>query len=246
MKNFFYDQEFSEEVQINDSETINYWSNVLRLPKGTKLNLYNEEKNCIYLIEKISKDSVFLSKISEFNNENFEKNGNLSLLFSPLKKNNTELVLQKATEIGINKVILADFQRSVVKYKKDFEKKKNKLMKIIIGAMNQSNRTSVLQVDYKDLKMVNYDCYDLIITAYEKEKVHTLHHLEKEIIKSKNILIIIGPEGGFDDVEVEFLKSKNSRIITLGKEILRAETANILIISQIKYILEGKNENSSS
>lgn len=246
MKNFFYDQEFSEEVQINDSETINYWSNVLRLPKGTKLNLYNEEKNCIYLIEKISKDSVFLSKISEFNNENFENNGNLSLLFSPLKKNNTELVLQKATEIGINKVILADFQRSVVKYKKDFEKKKNKLMKIIIGAMNQSNRTSVLQVDYKDLKMVNYDCYDLIITAYEKEKVHTLHHLEKEIIKSKNILIIIGPEGGFDDVEVEFLKSKNSRIITLGKEILRAETANILIISQIKYILEGKNENSSS
>ena len=87
--------------------------------------------------------------------------------------------------------------------------------------------------------------YDIVLLAYEKEENNTL---KKELLNLKNkkkdlkIGIIIGPEGGLEQEEVDLLKQNGAKVITLGKRILRTETAAMVIISIIMYELENKEE----
>ena len=80
------------------------------------------------------------------------------------------------------------------------------------------------------LSNIKFEEYDLVIVPYEEDKENNLKNLLKEFQeKPKKILYIIGPEGGFETGEIEFLKGKGCRIVTLGNRILRAETAAIVV-----------------
>ncbi len=80
------------------------------------------------------------------------------------------------------------------------------------------------------IKDIELEKYDLIIVPYECEEEYTLKNLLKnKEVSPKKVLYIIGPEGGFDSEEIEYLKSKGANIVTLGKRILRAETASIVV-----------------
>ena len=140
-------------------------------------------------------------------------------------------------------------ERCIVKINaKDESKKINRWQKIAEVAAKQSRRDIIPKVNniinLKDLekKESNYDC---ILVAYEKEESNTLKNeliKLKEVLKVKkniNIAVVIGPEGGFAESEIENLTNIGCKIITLGKRILRTETVALVMTSIILYELEN-------
>ena len=156
-----------------------------------------------------------------------------------------EWIIQKTTEIGINKIIPVDMQRCVVKLdEKDAKKKIDRWQKVAEGAAKQSKRDKIPKIENKiKLKEVENRIkeYDIFLIAYEEEKENKLKEQIKNIAKKQNynIGVLVGPEGGLDIKEVEELKEKGAKAVTLGKRILRTETAPIVIISNILYELEN-------
>ena len=135
--------------------------------------------------------------------------------------------------------------RCVVKLdEKDTKKKIERWQKIAEGAAKQSKRDIIPKIEnkvkLKDL-IDKIKEYDIFIVAYEEEKAKTLKQVLKKLENKNNykIGILIGPEGGIDSKEIEILKENGAVITTLGKRILRTETAPIAMVSNILYELEN-------
>lgn len=138
-------------------------------------------------------------------------------------------------------------ERCVVKLNdKDKIKKKDRWQKISEVAAKQSGRNIIPEIkDVESIKEIcqNFDKYDKILVAYEKEKENSLKHelkkLKEKGKKELKIGVLIGPEGGIAQEEIEILKDNNAKIITLGKRILRTETVALNVLSNIMYELEN-------
>ena len=161
------------------------------------------------------------------------------------KADKMELIIQKTTELGIYKIIPVDMVRCVVKLdEKDIKKKIERWQKIAEGAAKQSKRDIIPKIENK-LKLKDLinkiKEYDIFIVAYEEEEEKTLKQVLKKLENKNNykIGILIGPEGGIDLKEIEILKENGAIIVTLGKRILRTETAPIAMVSNILYELEN-------
>ena len=170
-------------------------------------------------------------KIGENTNENNELDCDITCILSLIKNDKLELTIQKLVELGIKKIVPYQAVRSVVKVKND--KKLERLNKIVREAAEQSHRNIIPEVcspaTIKDLEKYKSD-YNYI--CYESEKNIT------EIEKAKSITYIIGPEGGFEDNEYKKICELGFESVSLGKRILRAETAAIYMTS----IIIGKNQ----
>ena len=159
-----------------------------------------------------------------------------------------ELIIQKCTELGAFKFVPVEFSRSVVKLNsKDSFKKVDRWQKIAETAAKQSKRDLIPVVEQlinvKELCNQIKD-YDLVLLAFENEENN---NLKNELLKIKEtketkekikIAIIIGPEGGIEEKEVSLLSDSGAKVVTLGKRILRTETAALTMASIIMYELE--------
>ena len=158
-----------------------------------------------------------------------------------------ELIIQKSVELGVHDITPIEMKRCVVNLQeKDKKKKQERWQKISEVAAKQCMRDSIPKINgiisIKELEN-QIDQYDVVLVAYENERENTLKN-ELEKIKNQNkernkIAIVIGPEGGIEEKEVESLKDKGCKIITLGKRILRTETVALNMISIIMYELEN-------
>ena len=149
-------------------------------------------------------------------------------------------MLQKATELGVKKVALIASERTVVSYdNKDVDKKLLRFQKIMKEASEQSHRVVVPELlGIFNLKNLPKEVYsDLNYVAYEKD-ASQVEAMFEGLIKGKSISILIGPEGGFSEQEINRLVDQGFIRTSLGKRILRAETAAIYALSVIGYILE--------
>ncbi len=171
---------------------------------------------------------VLTSKTFEIN-----KNRKLTLIQGIPTNKKVSMILQKATELDVDEIILWQSKRSTSKIE-DFSKKEERLNKIIIEACEQTRRNDIPTLKFiESIEEISFN-ETSTITLYENEQDSSI----KEFINSKqnnNIQIIIGPEGGFEDSEVEYLKNNGSYIATFGKNILRTETAAIAALSIIGY-----------
>lgn len=242
---------FIETNQIdNDKITIigpdvKHIVNVLRMKKAEEILIGDKEtlKNYIVKIEEIEKEKIITS-IVEILNTNTESNVEIDLYQGLPKADKMELIIQKTTEIGISNIIPVDMVRCVVKLdEKDAKKKIERWQKIAEGAAKQSKRDIIPKIENKlKLKEVANKIkeYDIFIVAYEEEGTKTLKQVLKELEDKNNykIGILVGPEGGIDSKEIENLKENGAIIVTLGKRILRTETAPIAMVSNILYELE--------
>lgn len=167
----------------------------------------------------------------------------LTFLLATSKSDKLELVIQKVTEICAASYIVYNSKRSVsILTKEKFESKKTRYQKIIKEACEQSKQHIVPTISFiNDLNELDFDNYDLKLIAYEKESEKNLID-ENDLNKSKNILVVIGPEGGFEEKEVEAFISYGFKSVSLGNSILRCETAPIYTASIISYFKELKNE----
>lgn len=246
MQKFFVEENQIENDKINIiGEDVKHISSVLRMQKGEQILIGSKETLETYLteIEQIEKEKV-LAKIIEKLDTQTESNVEIDLYQGLPKADKMELIIQKTTEIGISKVTPVDMVRCIVKLdEKDTKKKIERWQKVAEGAAKQSKRSKIPEIKnkikIKDLENI-ISQYDAFIVAYEEENEITLKQELKKLREQEKykIGILVGPEGGITKEEIEKLTSYNAKVVTLGKRILRTETAPIVLTSNIIYELE--------
>lgn len=221
---------------ITDEFDVKHVLKVMRKKVGDVLNIIYDNKIYESEIIKLSKNDFEVKVLNVFENE-YENNLKIDIIQAIPKSDRIEYFLEKATELGVNKVILTTFENSVVKAEKLSTSKIERFNKIILAAAKQSKRFDLPKLEIaKALNEIDYLKYDEILLAYEKETVQFAEVFNKNKNTKKHICIIIGPEGGISKKDFEFFKTLNATSILLGNRILRSETAGIAIISVLQYL----------
>ncbi|MDO5521089.1 MAG: 16S rRNA (uracil(1498)-N(3))-methyltransferase [bacterium] len=211
-----------EELMVCDCEDTNYLC---------KINDFLEKEISLDIIEKKPCETELKTKI---------------YLFQGLPKSDKmELIIQKAVELGVYEVIPVSMKRSIVKIedKKKEKKKLERWQAIAESAAKQSKRGVIPSVhsvmSYREALAYAKD-FDLKLFPYENaEGMNKSRELVKNASNTKSIGIFVGPEGGFDDAEIEAVKDIGGEVITLGKRILRTETAGFTILSILMFELDS-------
>ena len=229
----------AEKKNISDTKIIidnkldcGHIQNVYRLQINDEVRVIDGEFEYLTKILSISKKEVVLEIIKKIE-DNYSLDVNVDMAIGILKNDKMNLAIQKLTEIGVNKIIPLKTKRVVVK----INEKKEKWETVVREALKQCRGVKFPKVsEIKKICEIDYERYDKIIFAYENsENSKPIFELINK--KDKNILCVIGPEGGITKEEVNFLKEKNAFEVSLGARILRAETASIVvagIISNLK------------
>ncbi|MEI6296976.1 MAG: RsmE family RNA methyltransferase [bacterium] len=223
LQRFFGKFDFrNKEVESSDYELINQIKNVFRYQRGAEVLLLDGlGKEALGEIRKIDSDIVVfeIKKVTE--NENITKN-KVALYCSILKKENFELVTQKATEIGVSEIYPLLSARTLKQNIKE-----DRMLKIIKEASEQSERGTIpvlhSPVEFRyAIKNTNKNDLNLFFD-HSGQNISEIKNTE-----NKKINIFIGPEGGWEEYERESAKENNFKIVSLGKLNLRGETAAIV------------------
>lgn len=246
MYKFFVKEEQIEDNKINIiGEDVNHIKNVLRVEIGEKICICNKDTSKSYMCKITELGNGFvISEILEEVSETTEANTYIHIFQGLPKSDKFEFIIEKLTEIGVKEITPVSMKRSIVKLdEKDKIKKLDRWQKIAEVAAKQSKRDSILQVN----NVINFqnifekvEDYDILLVAYEEEKENTLKKVLSKF-KEENglkVAVIIGPEGGIDENEIKLCKENSFTSVTLGKRILRTETAPLVIASNILYELE--------
>lgn len=238
MQRYFVNEVINDRPQF-DKEQTHHILNVMRMKVNDEITIAYEGK--AYLC-KISKTSPLEVNIVKDLNEEHELKNDVTLLYCLPKGEKLELVVQKATELGVKEIILVQSERCIAKItKENKDKKLLRLNKIALEASEQSKRTKVPEINkviqYKELNKLDFD-HKFI--AYENEDSVTFKEHLENIKEGESIALLVGAEGGFSVKEVEDAKLIGYKSISLGKRILRSETAVFYGLSAIGFVLENK------
>ena len=242
-KFFVKNNQVKEDRIVIENEDVNHIKNVLRMKKEDELQVCVIPEGINYKVKIDSIDKNIICKIIEKIEETTESNIDITIFQGIPKFEKMELIIQKNTEIGVKKIVPVMMERTVVKLNsKDMSKKIERWNKIAEIAAKQSGRDIIPEVSsIIKVNEIHEDEFDAVFVAYENEKENTL---KNELLKLKdkkekyNIAIIIGPEGGISENEIAIFKEKGYKLISLGKRILRTETAGFVMTSNILYELE--------
>lgn len=240
---------FVKENQINNDkihilgEDVNHIANVLRMKKEDEVQICNQEtgENYITKIMSFSKDEIECEIVKKII-ETVESNVDITLFQGIPKFDKMELIIQKNTEVGVKKIVPVLMERTVVKLdEKTANKKIERWQKIAEVAAKQSMRDIIPEIEnIIKLQDITKQDYDEVLVAYENEEKNMLKQ-ELKKLQGKDrykIAIVIGPEGGISEKEIEILKNMGASFVSLGKRILRTETAGIVMSGNIMYELE--------
>lgn len=240
---------FVKENQIEDKkvkitgEDVNHIKNVLRLQKGETIQVCSTDTAKSYVVKILELNSAnVLGEILEECLKTTETSVLLHIFQGLPKQEKMEAIIQKATEIGVTDITPVKMERCVVKLDENAETKKiERWQRIAEVAAKQSKRDKIPTVhSLVSLKNIyeKLEKYDIVIVAYEEETEATIKQVLKEAHEkqAQKIAVLIGPEGGIAKEEIEALKTiPNTKVVTLGKRILRTETAPIVLASVIMY-----------
>ena len=223
---------------------VNHIKNVLRMQKGEKLIICDGQGTDYYCsIADFSKDEV-ITEILEMNDTQTELNTKIYLFQGLPKKDKMELIIQKAVELGVHEVIPVSMKRCVAKIedKKKELKKLERWQTIATSAAKQSGRGMIPKVQgvmsFRDALEKAKELEFTIVPYEQAEGMAESKKLIEKACKKKSIGIFIGPEGGFDDAEIQKAREAGFSTISLGKRILRTETAGLTILSILMFQIE--------
>lgn len=245
MQHFFVtpDQVKEDHIYIEGSD-VNHMKNVLRMRAGEEV-MVSDGNNRKYLceVEGYELDLAVL-KIQEKGVVDTELPSQIYLFQGLPKQDKMELIVQKAVELGVYQVIPVATKRSVVKLDaKKAEKKTERWQQIAQSAAKQAGRGYIPEVHsvmtYKEA-MEYARKLDVVLIPYElAEGMEETKKMIRQIQPGQSVGIFIGPEGGFEIEEVEEAINAGAKAITLGKRILRTETAGLTTLSVLMFHLEG-------
>lgn len=223
---------------IFDKRQAHHAKNVVRL-ENEKVRIVHDGIG--YFATCYSSGKDFVAKIEEKDERVNEIGVELTLAVALIRKEKFELVLQKAAELGVTKIVPYVSSRCVVKYKKEKgDKVLNRYQDILLEASEQCKRNIVPEIvePVKLSELAKY-CLDVNVLPYENA-YGGARYMSEVIDEKKSLTIAIGPEGGFSDEEVEVLKVAGFETVTLGSRILRAETAAMYACSVAGEVLARK------
>lgn len=235
------------EIKITGSD-VNHIKNVLRMEIGEHIVICDREGKDYYCeLTSINKDEV-TAKINQINDTESELLAKLYLFQGIPKKDKMELIVQKAVELGVHEVIPVSMKRCVAKIE-DHKKEQKKLERwqgIATSAAKQSGRGMIPKI-HSVMQFSDAVAYaeelEYCLVPYElAEDMKTTVKEVKRACKGKSIGIFIGPEGGFEEKEIAKIEEAGFCAVTLGKRILRTETAGLTILSILMYELEQERE----
>lgn len=238
----------NKEIHIIGND-VNHLKNVLRKKIDDKITICNSDTSTNYecIIIGIEENEIICQILNEETSIS-ESKLNITIFQGLPKADKMELIIQKATELGVKYIVPVNTKRTIVKLKdKDKQNKIVRWQKIAEVAAKQSGRDIIPKIEnIIDISNLEFEGYDEILVLYEnEEKVSIKHEIEKLKKLNKedlNIGIIIGPEGGLDSEEIEKLKLKsNVSVVTLGKRILRTETVSLVVSGILMYELGDLN-----
>jgi len=229
---------FSDKIQSNLSshltkEQTHYLKDVMRLKLGDKLSIFNTQGEWKAIIESYEKNGTkikIMEKVRDIDNEK-----NIWLAFSPIKQNPLNFVIQKGTELGVQKFIPVLSERTAVR-----EINTERIKKIIVEASEQSNRISVPKIN-------KAESLEIFLSGFPKNGCLIFCDINSDQNNLKNILskqfdgpicVLVGPEGDFSENERKMIIDLNQTCsISLAKNILKAETAALSAITIVNYHL---------
>lgn len=209
---------------------------VMRMKKGDLIKVVYD--NVIYTCKLLDlKDNITFDIINSETKSN--KSYSITVAFSLIKEQRLDYLLQKCTEIGVDSFIPLNTKNSVVKI--DVNKVASKLSrwsKILKEASEQSNRHNIPKInEILELKKLAKEDFDLKLLCSLNKNTKSIKKVLQNNPNCARILLVTGPEGGFDLEEEKFLMENGFISITLGDNVLRAETAPLAAASMINYEL---------
>ena len=245
MQNFFvYDSQVQGENIYIEGTDVNHIVHVLRMKVGEEVSVHDDvNRKYLCRIEKLLEERVVLSIV-----EQQESDTELSCpiyLFQGLPKGDKmELIIQKAVELGAYQIIPVASKRAVVKLdKKKEEAKLRRWNAISESAAKQSKRRIIPQIapvmEFREA-LSAVSGFDLACIPYECESgMEAVRKFVGQADAGQRIAVFIGPEGGFEEAEVEAAVQAGVVPVSLGKRILRTETAGLCMLSVLAFKLEG-------
>lgn len=238
---------FIEDHQITDNKITIQGEDHLHITKSLRMKLGEKAEICngkgkeyITEIVEINKEYVMLNIMEELKN-NSETSVEINLYQGIAKGSKMDFIIQKSVELGVTNIIPISTARTIVEIDKKENKKIERWQKISEEAAKQSKR-GIIPTIKPVVKVMDLEREllqnDLNLIAYEGEENVTLKQILCKNEKAKKIGILIGPEGGLAKEEVDFLTSIGAIPMTLGKRILRTETAGIAVLSMLVYHYE--------
>ncbi len=247
MPKFFVPKEniLENKIIINNDDVLHI-KKVLRASVGDELTLCDGKG--INYFTKISniEDRQILCDILSSEKSNTEANIEVTIFQGIPKASKMDYIIQKTTELGVVNIVPCEMSRCVSKIEnsKDAKKKVDRWQKIAEEAAKQSGRgiipTVSEPVSFKNaVSMMN--SYDLVFAPYECEEQKKLKDILNSKKDIKTVAFMIGPEGGFDLNEIKILSESDIPTVTLGKRILRTETAGEAVLAMVMYELGDIN-----
>ena len=227
----------AEEIRIEGAD-VNHIRNVLRMKPGEKIMISSREGGDYFCrVEELEPEYVSAKILEE------RENNELPARIHLPKGDKMELIIQKAVELGVYRVIPVSMKRSVVKLDaKKADAKGKRWNAVSESAAKQSKRSLIPEVaplmTYKEA-VKEAAGYDMVLLPYESaDGIRKTRELLASVKPGTDIAVFIGPEGGFEDEEVELARENRAEIVTLGKRILRTETAGLCMLSALMLQLE--------
>lgn len=253
MYHFFVEphQVHADHIEILGGD-VNHMKNVLRMKVGEEITIsdgFGHEYLCE--VQNLSEESV-QAAILERKEVSVELASKLVLFQCLPKGDKMELIIQKAVELGASAIVPVASKRCVVKLDaKKEENKRKRWQAIAESAAKQSGRAIVPEVmpvvnfaqalkqaETLDVRLIPYECADEILGGEQVSAMEKTRQLLATIRRGQSVGIFIGPEGGLEKQEVENAMTAGVQPVTLGKRILRTETAGLCILSVLMFQLE--------
>lgn len=242
MQRYFVSEKITTDKVVINNDDYHHMTKVMRMKVDDFVYLCDCCDSYIAQIKEITKNEVIL-KITSLLNEKKELPVSVTIAQGIIRKEKMEETIEKVSALGACYYLPVEMERCNAKFHDDkLEKKMVRLNKIAKEACEQSHRTNLLKVEnpisFKEF-LKQSSKYDLKLVAYENTNPE---ESLKKILQSRsyqNILVLVGPEGGISEKELEILEHEGFYKVSLGPRILRTELAPVFAMSVIGYELEG-------
>ena len=232
MQRYFCEQLNNKTFTLSNDDSYHI-TKVMRMNVGDNIEVVYNNKT--YITKIISFNPV-CSEIIEELDENNELDKKIIICQSLVNEQKMDYILQKGTELGAFSFIPYLATNSIIKDNGKGDKKINRWQRIVKEASEQSKRNIIPKVlSFHNIDdLIKLDC-DLKIVCSVNEKVNNVKNIIRKYPKCDTIMVVIGPEGGFTKQEEETFINNGFIMVSLGKRVLRTETASLMVLSMFNY-----------